>query len=669
MRRPPPLLLGAALVFWGWQTGYLVPSILCAAIVELRHLVRSRWELTLTDVNRVSDASAVLFVLLVVYQSATQESARAITGIFQWLPLLLFPLLACQLFSVAGAVDVGAFFWSLRRRAAERPAEPRAAVDLTYPYVALCVLSASAANVRTLSFYVGLSVLAAWALWTFRSRRYAPVWWMAGLLAVVTAGYWGHVGLAEVQRGLERRAAAWLLDLIQRDTDPYRATTALGEIGVVKLSDRILMRVDIGPEARPPILLREASYNVFAAPAWYAVDAGFVRILPEADGETWTLNPGVAPEARLTIAAYLPRGRGVLALPNGAARLDHLAVVQLAKNRLGAVRVDEGLGLVTFAANFSHGTTPDEAPTPADLVLPPVEAAAVTRAAAELNLAGTSPAQALTAIRAYFAGRFRYTRYLEGTPVGSTPLYEFLHHRRAGHCEYFATATVLLLRAAGIPARYAVGYSVTDWSRLEGRYLVRSRDAHSWALARVDGAWRDVDTTPPAWVAVERDAGSYWEPVADLWSWISFLFSRWRWSERQDRLGGYLGWLLVPLIAILILRLYSRRRVPGTRRAPTSRAGASPAAGGDSEFYLVQRRLETLAFARRPSEPLSGWLVAVGAARPPGVSVAGLDGLLALHYRYRFDPAGIGGVEREELRSGARAWLAAHEAVASGTER
>ena len=35
----------------------------------------------------------------------------------------------------------------------------------------------------------------------------------------------------------------------------------------------------------------------------------------------------------------------------------------------------------------------------------------------------------------------------------------FLCEHRTGHCEYFATATTLLLRAAKIPARYAVGYA------------------------------------------------------------------------------------------------------------------------------------------------------------------------------------------------------------------
>src|SRR5213078_1209141 len=45
---------------------------------------------------------------------------------------------------------------------------------------------------------------------------------------------------------------------------------------------------------------------------------------------------------------YLHRGRGVLPLPARAMELDKLAVVRLSKNPLGAVKVDEGLGLVTY---------------------------------------------------------------------------------------------------------------------------------------------------------------------------------------------------------------------------------------------------------------------------------------------------------------------------------
>ena len=84
----PPPLLGAALLFWGWQTGFLLVGLAMALALEARTLVRSRWDLERADFNRVSDLSAVLLVVVGVYQAAANESARAVTSIIQWLPLL-----------------------------------------------------------------------------------------------------------------------------------------------------------------------------------------------------------------------------------------------------------------------------------------------------------------------------------------------------------------------------------------------------------------------------------------------------------------------------------------------------------------------------------------------------------------------------------------------------
>ena len=50
-------------------------------------------------------------------------------------------------------------------------------------------------------------------------------------------------------------------------------------------------------------------------------------------------------------------------------------------------------------------------------------------------------------------------------------------------------------------------------------------------------------------------------------------------------------------------------------------------------------------------------------APPPGVVLTPLRPLLALHYRYRFDPDGLGGAERERLRVETEAWLVAHAAA------
>ena len=229
-----------------------------------------------------------------------------------------------------------------------------------------------------------------------------------------------------------------------------------------------------------PILLREASYNVYISPAWFAVGAAFTPVQPEAGGETWKLAPGPADEASVGVSLYLNRGRGVLPLPARAMEIDRLAVVRLSKNPLGAVKVDEGLGLVTYQVRGGSTAPLDAPPTDLDVGVPTGESVAVTRLVAELALASKSPAERLEAVAAFFRTRFRYSTYAD-RPLGRTPLEDFLLRRRSGHCEYFATGTVLLLRAAGVPARYATGYSVQEWSRLEQRYVVRARHAHSWA--------------------------------------------------------------------------------------------------------------------------------------------------------------------------------------------
>ena len=53
-------MMGAALLFWGWQTGFLVAAVAMAAVIEARSLTDVRWDLSRTDFNRISDVSAVV---------------------------------------------------------------------------------------------------------------------------------------------------------------------------------------------------------------------------------------------------------------------------------------------------------------------------------------------------------------------------------------------------------------------------------------------------------------------------------------------------------------------------------------------------------------------------------------------------------------------------------
>lgn len=73
----------------------------------------------------------------------------------------------------------------------------------------------------------------------------------------------------------------------------------------------------------------------------------------------------------------------------------------------------------------------------------------------------------------------------------------FLFKSKRGICTDFATASALLLRAAGIPARYTEGYVLSEKSMDSyGRYLVTSAQAHAYATAYISGyGWIEIDGT------------------------------------------------------------------------------------------------------------------------------------------------------------------------------
>lgn len=84
----------------------------------------------------------------------------------------------------------------------------------------------------------------------------------------------------------------------------------------------------------------------------------------------------------------------------------------------------------------------------------------------------------------------------------------FLFDLQRGYCDYYASAMVVLARAAGLPARFVVGYYTGSSEQTEGtyRYVVSAADAHSWVEVYFpDYGWVEFDPTagrPP----IERAA-------------------------------------------------------------------------------------------------------------------------------------------------------------------
>ena len=82
------------------------------------------------------------------------------------------------------------------------------------------------------------------------------------------------------------------------------------------------------------------------------------------------------------------------------------------------------------------------------------------------------------------------------------PVDAFLFDSRRGFCEHYASAFVVMLRDAGIPARVVTGYQGGEINPRGGYMIVRQSDAHAWAEAIVDGRWQRFD--PTAAVAPSR---------------------------------------------------------------------------------------------------------------------------------------------------------------------
>ncbi len=113
-------------------------------------------------------------------------------------------------------------------------------------------------------------------------------------------------------------------------------------------------------------------------------------------------------------------------------------------------------------------------------------------------------------------------RLLEVAP--GDPVLHFLQETRAGHCELFASATVLLLRQNGIPARYVTGFICAERHPSGSYFVSRQGHAHAWVEAydRQNQRWISLEPTPPDGLRQYEQRWTAWTAFFDrlrhLWS-------------------------------------------------------------------------------------------------------------------------------------------------------
>ncbi|MBN1217794.1 MAG: transglutaminase domain-containing protein [Anaerolineae bacterium] len=129
------------------------------------------------------------------------------------------------------------------------------------------------------------------------------------------------------------------------------------------------------------------------------------------------------------------------------------------------------------------------------LALPNKLPGRVRSLALELTATASTPYDRAIAIEEYLRA-FPYSLDVPTPPHGQDVVDYFLFDLKKGYCDYYATSMVVLARAAGLPARLAIGYAPGPYDFNSFQYVIREAEAHSWAQVYFPGyGWIDFEPT------------------------------------------------------------------------------------------------------------------------------------------------------------------------------
>ena len=192
----------------------------------------------------------------------------------------------------------------------------------------------------------------------------------------------------------------------------------------------------------------------------------------------------VLPDGALRSGVLLDRGTTYTVVSNR---------IPLSNNRLRAVTEPPAEGLFQNQASRY-------------LQLPASLPARVTALARELTDGVATTFDKVMAIEDWMARNTSYSIDIPALPDGVDAVDHFLFDEKVGFCEQIGSSLVVLLRAAGVPARLTVGYAAGERNVLTGLYDVRASDAHAWAEVYVPTVgWVPFD--PTASVPFAGDGG------------------------------------------------------------------------------------------------------------------------------------------------------------------
>ena len=611
-----------SIITWGFLTGNWMAAGLLVLLMSASLLTSHRLTLSLKQFYNAGNMTSAFFVLAVVLLSIIPTQQRAVFVLLEWLPVFFFPLLLLQLYSTNNNLPTGILLYSMRKR------QPIPYIDFHLPYSFICLLATGVIKENNYFYFVACFLIIGCALWSVRSKNSALIFWFSLVGCAYGFSFMAQQCLIQLQKDVETLSVEWLSNW---ETDPFKSRTSIGELGQMKLSNRIEFRV----KADEPLLLLQATYDRYIGQSWISSQRTF-SYTPHFSGDKD--NKEVK-----QLEVFQPRKRStMLALPSGTIAIKGLEGAQLQFTSFGAIKLTEAPDFVNYQLLYT-GKSSGQA-SAFDLQIPNYHRGWIKTLQQQLNIDGQPPAIIAKKITQFFQQNYYYSLFLGNETETNKALEDFILNRKAGHCEYFAVASTLLLRSYGIPARLANGYAMQEYSPSEQRYIVRRRHSHAWSIAQIKGSWQAVDATPARWLQIENDNAAFWQPIYDVFSSLYFQYKQWRYqqllSDNQD--NKWLIGLALGLSFILLIRLYQSRQTLLLRTKKQTDTPTLNYKGKDSELYLIETALENSSYARLDHESFKTW-----AKR---LNNTALIEIVDLHYHYRFDNDTFTAEKRLQLR-------------------
>jgi len=343
---------------------------------------------------------------------------------------------------------------------------------------------------------------------------------------------------------LPRLSTGYLSAYAPRNTlvSGFSDDVRLGEIGQIQQSNTVVMHIQIDGDIRGAhdLKWRGVALRAFDGTRWSNPQQA-ATVLTNADG-----NFDLSATRAATVpvrAPQLVRYR-VLMEPIGAGVFFLAPQARSLSGNYRMITVDEGgavyngdrqhpIGSYRAASDVNQPSREELRRVIAEvppqiafqyLQLPPVDPRLPPLARDITSSAPTALDRAL-AIEHHLQTQYAYSLRLPSAPPRD-PIAYFLFERKAGHCEYFASAMALMLRTLGIPARVVNGFRGGEFNSLTGSYIVRARDAHSWVEAYFSPyGWITFDPTPAGAAAATPDSwsrtGLYLDALRQFWrEWV-----------------------------------------------------------------------------------------------------------------------------------------------------